>query len=142
MPRAVRLPDPCAFCGAEDAERHVDGLRCARCHWRVGDVPDSGLERPRVEVVYYLRYTDRIKIGTSAHPRQRLGAIRHEQLLAFEQGGRGRERQRHDEFAALRQGGEWFRAAPELLEHIDRLDCPDPWLSYTRWVSAALRRIV
>lgn len=102
---------------------------------------DPDLERPPVEVVYYLRYADRIKIGTSAQPRQRLGAIWHDELLAFERGGRALEQRRHREFAPLREGGEWFRAAPELISHIATLDCADPWRSHARWVSAALRRI-
>ncbi len=94
-----------------------------------------------MEVVYYLRYADRIKIGTSGRPRQRVAAIRHDELLAFELGGRSLEQQRHRQFAALREGGEWFRAGPELLKHIAALDCPDPWRAYARWVSSALRRI-
>lgn len=94
-----------------------------------------------MEVVYYLRFADRIKIGTSARPRQRLGAIRHDELLAFELGGRSLEQQRHRQFSALREGGEWFRAAPELRAHVAALDCADPWRSYARWVAAALRRI-
>lgn len=135
------LPDPCALCGATAGERQDGCLRCALCHWRVGDSIDPDLERPRVEVVYYLRYADRIKIGTSARPRRRLSAIRHEELLAFELGGRALEQQRHREFADLREGGEWFHAAPDLRSHIAALECDDPWRSYARWVSAALRQI-
>ncbi|WP_100810124.1 GIY-YIG nuclease family protein [Microbacterium sp. BR1] len=141
MPSPVPATDPCVLCGGTDAERSAGYLRCSVCHWRVGDTIDPDVERPRVDVVYYLRYADRIKIGTSARPRQRLGAIWHDELLAFELGGRALEQQRHRHFAAWREGGEWFRAAPELLTHIAALDCPDPWRSYARWVSAALRRI-
>lgn len=141
VPSPVSVPDPCALCGGTDVERTAGDLRCRLCHWRVGDTIDHDLERPRVDVVYYLRYADRIKIGTSAQPRRRLGAIRHDALLAFERGGRSLEQQRHRQFAALREGGEWFRAAPELLAHITELECPDPWRAYARWVSAALRRI-
>ncbi len=95
---------------------------------------------PRIEVVYYLRYADRIKIGTSGQPRQRLAAIRHDELLAFEPGGRLLEQRRHAQFAALREGGEWFTAAAELVAHVQELahDAP-PWDSYARWVSEALR---
>jgi hypothetical protein len=133
-------PGQCALCGATDAVRHADGWRCAVCHWRVGDVPDPDLPRPRVDVVYYLRWRDRIKIGTSSNPRQRLAAIWHETLLAFEPGGRTLERRRHQQFAELREGGEWFRADPALLAHIATLPgAADPWGAYARWVSAALR---
>ena len=35
--------------------RYPSGWICAECEWRVGDVPDDELDRPRVEVVYYIR---------------------------------------------------------------------------------------
>ncbi|WP_458040950.1 MULTISPECIES: hypothetical protein [Bacteria] len=76
MPAVVPLADPCALCGGAEGERQDGWLSCALCSWRVGDVIDSDLERPRVEVVYYLRYADRIKIGTSTRPRQRLSRTR------------------------------------------------------------------
>uniref|UniRef100_UPI000CD91A7B GIY-YIG nuclease family protein n=1 Tax=Microbacterium sp. CJ77 TaxID=2079201 RepID=UPI000CD91A7B len=141
MSSSAPLPEPCTLCGATDGERRAESLRCTWCHWRVGDTVDTGLERPRVDVVYYLRYAERIKIGTSARPRQRLGAIRHDELLAFELGGRPLEQRRHRKFAALREGGEWFSATPELLRHIATLDCADPWRSFARWTCAALQRI-
>ncbi len=132
------LPHACLLCGHHDGERRDDRWRCGVCGWLVGDVPDADLPAPRVDVVYYLRWADRIKIGTTHRPRQRLAAIRHEELLAFEPGGRPREQERHREFADLREGGEWFTAAPRLLEHIVRLrgDTP-PWNSYARWVAEA-----
>jgi hypothetical protein len=93
-----------------------------------------------VEVVYYLRFDRRVKIGTSRRPRQRLASIRHEELLAFERGGRAVEQARHREFAAIREGGEWFTFAAELEAHIATLrTTDDPWQLYARWVSAALR---
>lgn len=141
VPVTTLLPDPCTLCAGLEGERVSARLRCAWCHWRVGDIPDPDLERPTVEVVYYLRYAERIKIGTSTRPRQRLAAIRHDELLAFELGGRTLEQQRHRQFAALREGGEWFRSAPELLAHVAALRCRDPWRAHARWTSAALRRI-
>jgi hypothetical protein len=102
-------------------------------------VPDPELPLPRVEVVYYLRYADRVKIGTSARPRQRLAAIRHDELLAFEPGGRQLEQRRHREFASLREGGEWFTLTPELAAHIAALRSRgEPWALYARWFSEAL----
>ena len=84
-----------------------------------------------------------MKIGTSANPRQRLATIWHQELLAFERGGRTLERTRHHEFAHLREGGEWFRAEPELMEHAARLSAgAPPWDSYARWMADALRRNV
>lgn len=138
MPSAAPLPHPCLLCAHTEGERRGDRWFCAVCRWRVGDVPDADLPAPRIDVVYYLRWADRIKIGTSHRPRQRLGAIWHEELLAFERGDRAREQQRHREFADLREGGEWFRADPRLLAHIAAIagDTP-PWQAYARWVAEA-----
>jgi hypothetical protein len=132
------LSQPCALCGCPDGTRSEDGVRCAVCGWRVGDAPDPDLPPPVVEVVYYLRYRDRVKIGTTRNPRQRLSAIRHEQLLAFEPGGRDVERRRHGEFAEFREGGEWFTADERLLAHAAALSGgAGPWHAYARWVSTA-----
>lgn len=132
------MPEPCPLCGERRGIRHADGWRCGVCTWRCGDVPDSDLPRPRVDIVYYIRFADRVKIGTSNKPRQRLSALWHDELLAFERGNRTLERVRHEQFADLREGGEWFTAAPRLLEHAARLaDGNDPWHAYARWVSAA-----
>lgn len=134
------MPGPCALCGSGSGVRGGDGWRCGVCGWRVGDVPDAELPRPRVDVVYYLRYAERIKIGTTARPRARLAAIRHEELLAFEPGDRHLERARHVQFAAIREGGEWFTATPELRAHAASLAAGvDPWARYARWVAEALR---
>ncbi|MFB4351896.1 GIY-YIG nuclease family protein [Microbacterium sp. LS_15] len=140
MPRRS-LPSACALCGRIDAER-VDGdLVCAWCGWRYGDAPDADLPPVVVEVVYYLRYDRRVKIGTSRRPRQRLSAIRHDELLAFEPGGRAIEQARHREFAAIREGGEWFTFTAELEHHITALRTTrDPWQLYARWVASATRR--
>lgn len=134
------MPGRCLLCGSGDGVRSPDGWHCAVCGWRVGDVPDAELPRPRVDVVYYLRYADRIKIGTTAKPRQRLAVIMHDELLAFERGDRVLERARHAQFAGIREGGEWFTATPELRAHAAMLaDGIDPWSRYARWVAEALR---
>ncbi len=112
------------------------------CEWRVGEVFDDELPPPRVDVVYYLRYEDRVKIGTTANPLQRLGRIWHEELLAFERGGRRLERRRHAQFAADRftPGSEWFRLSPAIRDHLAVLGAgvEDPWELHARWLSEAL----
>ena len=133
------------LCGAADApvRTAAGALQCRVCGWCIGDSPDSELPRHRVDVVYYLLWNDRIKIGTSSQPRARLSAIWHHELLAFERGGRELERRRHGDFAHLREGGEWFTATPELRAHCRTLagDIP-PWDAYARWVADALRAAV
>nr|WP_316304651.1 GIY-YIG nuclease family protein [Clavibacter michiganensis] len=109
------LPSPCPACGSRLGVRYPSGWLCAVCEWRHGDHPDGELAPPRVDVVYYIRFGDRLKIGTSANPRQRLGTLRHDELLAFERGGRAVERARHAEFARQRYDRtEWFELDAEL----------------------------
>ena len=135
------LPAPCRACGSPHGIRYPSGWVCAVCEWRHGDLPDADLVPPRVDVVYYLRHGDRLKIGTTANPRQRFAAIWHEQLLAFERGDRRLERRRHDQFAADRfAGSEWFRMSPALSAHVASVAAgvSDPWELYARWRSEAL----
>ncbi|MDR6905744.1 hypothetical protein J2X63_001430 [Agromyces sp. 3263] len=135
------LPSPCRACGSNVGVRYPSGWVCAECEWRVGDVPDDELDRPRVEVVYYIRYRDQIKIGTSVNPRMRLAVLPHDEVLAFERGGRPLEQRRHVQFAAHRYPGtEWFAVHDALLEHVAELAAgiDDPWAEYERWV---LRRL-
>lgn len=134
------LPGPCTLCGGGAGTRVAVGWVCDACGWRYGDVPDYDLPLPRIDVVYYLRYDRRVKIGTSRRPRQRLAGIRHDELLAFERGGRDVEQRRHREFATAREGGEWFTLTPELGAHIAALRAAgSPWQLYARWLAETLR---
>ena len=135
------LQSPCVACGSQVGVRYPSGWICAECEWRVGDVPDDELERAPVEVVYYIRFRDQIKIGTSTNPRLRLASLPHDEVLAFERGGRLLERRRHVQFAAHRfPGTEWFAVHDALLAHIAELSIgvDDPWTEYGRWVSRRL----
>lgn len=137
------LPTPCILCGSRLGVRWPSGWLCAVCEWRHGDPIDGELPPPRVDVVYYLRFGDRIKIGTSARPRRRLAAIWHDELLAFELGDRLVERRRHAQFADDRfDRTEWFRRSPALSAHVAALaeGVDDPWARYARWTSEALAR--
>ncbi|WEK59880.1 MAG: GIY-YIG nuclease family protein [Candidatus Microbacterium colombiense] len=134
------LPGPCALCGSRTGTRIDAAWVCGTCGWRYGDVPDPDLPLPRVDVVYYLRFDRRVKIGTSRRPRQRLTQIRHDELLAFEPGDRTLEQQRHREFGSAREGGEWFTLTSEVEEHIATLRRRgEPWNLYARWLSEAIR---
>ena len=135
------LPSPCLACGARDGYRDSRGWICATCGWRFGDLVDADLPPVRVDVVYYLRFGDRIKIGTSRNPRGRLAQLRFDELLAFERGDRSLEQERHAQFADARYpGSEWFHSHKELTDHIRMLarGVEDPWNLYKRWRSEAL----
>jgi hypothetical protein len=127
-------------CGSRLGVRYPSGWLCAICEWRVGESPD-GHAPARVDVVYYLRFRDRIKIGTSANPRSRLAQLRYDDLLAFEPGDRDVEQRRHLQFAVDRfPGSEWFAASPALDAHVAVLAAgvDDPWHRYARWVSQSI----
>ena len=134
------LPSPCLACGSRLGIRYPSGWMCAVCEWRYGETVDAELPPPRVDVVYYLRQGERVKIGTTANPRQRFAAIMHEQVLAFERGDRRLEQRRHAQFAADRfPGSEWFRMSRGLRAHIAMVahGVDDPWDLYARWMSEA-----
>jgi hypothetical protein len=134
------LPSPCLACGSRLGVRYPSGWLCAVCEWRLGERPDDETEPVRVDVVYYVRFGDRIKIGTSANPRGRLAQLHVEELLALERGTRLLEQRRHAQFAAHRLGGEWFAPHTALEAHIAALAAgvDDPWALYDRWRSEAL----
>lgn len=136
------LPSPCAACGSRVGIRLPSAWVCAVCEWRYGDLPDHDLPDARVDVVYYVRARDRIKVGTTANPRQRFTALGVVEVIAFERGGRALERRRHEQFAALRYAGsEWFRAEGALLDHaLAVAGGDDPWELYARWVSERIAR--
>ena len=135
------LPSPCLACGSRLGVRYPSGWLCAVCEWRVGDVPDDAVADPRVDVVYYLRYRNQIKIGTSGNPRTRVASLPHDEVLAFELGDRLTEQRRHTQFAAHRFAGtEWFAVHDALLVHIAELRAgvDEPWSAYELWMSRAL----
>jgi len=136
---ADSLPQPCRFCGSQLGVRMPSAWHCAVCEWRHGEIPSGDEPPPRVDVVYYIRFDDRVKIGTSSNPRQRLGALGHEELLAFERGDRRLERRRHVQFAESRLARtEWFAQTPALDEHLERIGSDDPWSLHARWLAEAL----
>lgn len=91
-----------------------------------GSLPEPHLPpyEPRTVdgIVYYLRFGDRIKIGTTTNLAVRLKVIPHDELLATEPGGYEREQTRHREFGHCQVLNEWFRGDdPKLLAHIGQL---------------------
>ncbi|MEU1973303.1 GIY-YIG nuclease family protein [Microbacterium sp. NPDC019599] len=133
------LPSPCRLCGSRLGIRLPSGWICATCEWRHGELVDGELPPPRLDVVYYLRYADRVKIGTTSNPRRRFAAIWHDDLLALERGDRRLEHARHVQFATERFGTtEWFAISDALMAHLDGVRGGiEPWDAYARWVSEA-----
>lgn len=84
-------------------------------------IDDTQVRPTRDDIVYYVRWSDRVKIGTSHNLRNRLGAIPHDEILAVEPGGRTLERRRHTQFKDDLIAGqrEWFRFSDALRAHIE-----------------------
>lgn len=75
----------------------------------------------RLGFVYFVRFSDRIKIGWSGNPRGRFKNIPHDEVLAIVPGTMEDERQMHAMFARFRVTGEWFQAKRDLLDFIATL---------------------
>lgn len=141
-----RMPALCAICGHHIGRQISEGWVCEHCGYRQGDSrPEhvrQAIERIdwRPAVVYYIRFGDRIKIGTTYSLRRRLSSLPVDELLAIEHGSYDQEAKRHEQFAETRIGStEWFHASPELEAHIRRLSAgvEDPWVQYEFWVKRA-----
>lgn len=80
-------------------------------------------------VYFILAATGEIKIGMAVDVVQRLNSLQTShpaklEILATTSGGRKRERQYHERFAAHRLHGEWFEPHPDILAEIERLSHP------------------
>jgi hypothetical protein len=74
--------------------------------------------------VYFIRSGDAVKIGMSKDVPGRLRTLRTMsplplELLGVIPGGRDEEAQLHRDWAPERLHGEWFKATPDLLGHIE-----------------------
>lgn len=128
------------------AENNQNALRDSAGHLQNGvgtcEARDTGLTQPRSPDVparkfadhsmvawgytYFVRRGSAIKIGHSAIPKQRIMALQtgfpeRLEALAIIPNGIISEPAAHQKFAHLRIGGEWFRAAPELLYFISQV---------------------
>jgi hypothetical protein len=75
----------------------------------------------RPSIVYFLRFGDRIKIGSTTNLTQRLRTVPHDEVLLTIPGTYIVEFNLHRTFAAERITGEWFQASPRLLAAIHDL---------------------
>lgn len=79
-------------------------------------------------MIYYVRCTETnvVKIGFAKDPLVRLVKIRSDaptevELIAVEEGDKGREAELHQRFGHLRKRGEWFHYNSELAAHVATL---------------------
>lgn len=72
-------------------------------------------------VVYYIRFRDALKIGTSTDVVQRLTHLPGEALLAIEPGHYNLESIRHQQFKPFRLTGEWFRYNAQTRAMVNKI---------------------
>lgn len=116
-----------------DAATISIATRVGRKRWSSGEGPGATqqtLTSASGAIVYYIRRSDLIKIGTTVDPRGRFKDLVPDEILAIEPGGRKEEDERHKQFRLLRVRGEYFRDTPELRQHIQQVrslhGAPDP----------------
>lgn len=75
----------------------------------------------RKNVIYYIRFGNRVKIGTTKDLRTRLARLPYDELLAVEPGGYDVEASRHRQFQLHRVSGDWFKPHADLVAHAARI---------------------
>lgn len=78
-------------------------------------MPTRGRHDP---VVYYIRFGEHVKIGTSTDVVARSGAVPCQGVMAVEWGNRTLEAERHQQFVDQHSHREWFRLDAVLGAHI------------------------
>lgn len=85
-------------------------------------LPDRSVHKADIPgYVYFIRFSDRIKIGWSAAPHRRIAELPFDEVLAIIPGTMQDERGYHFQFEHLRCKGEWFRAEHDLLAFVSQL---------------------
>lgn len=129
--RKVRSLVPCPACSVRAMTGYVGSMQvtCESCWTVTPQAVPIPMPPPRVQpaarepVVYYLRFGDRVKIGTTIDLTRRMQSIPYDELLATEPGSYDVEKQRHRQFHAARiyANREWFTLTDDLLAHIQGL---------------------
>jgi hypothetical protein len=83
--------------------------------------PPPALKQPASGWVYFIRFSDRIKIGYTTKPDNRLRDLPHEQVIGVIPGTRSDEAAWHELLTEFHVVGEWFRAEPAVLEMLERV---------------------
>lgn len=128
-----QIPGPCPSCGHAGylALTITDQVRClnSSCYYESHVVQFEALRRRLLfqaagkrNVVYYIKFRDCVKIGTSRNLESRYSGITAtEMLYGFEFGGHRLEKRRHDKFSVYRTHGEWFEDNQHIRAHINKV---------------------
>lgn len=127
------IPGPCPACGlcgylAVSITERVHCLN-ASCRYEAWVDEFETLRRNllfqaagKSDVVYYLKFRDRVKIGVTNNLKRRCSEIVTVELVyGFELGSLEVERRRHRQFAESRMIGEWFEDTPRIRAHVNNV---------------------
>jgi len=83
----------------------------------------SGVQVPEepIGLVYFIKFSERIKIGFSTNVENRMKNLPHDEILALIPGTVSDEQALHKKFDAIRITGEWFANDPRLTDFIETL---------------------
>lgn len=128
-----QIPGPCPSCGICGylAVTVTDRVRClnAQCKYEAWIDEFETLRRRLLfdaaadqNVVYYIKFRDRVKIGTSGNLKRRwTELVAAEMLYGFEFGAHTLEHRRHRQFAQYRTVGEWFEDNSHIRAHVNNV---------------------
>lgn len=114
----VLLPQEVTPIVAQNARDHFESIRLRKA---IKEEEQIAARAAAKDLVYYIRFGDRIKIGTTKNLKQRMSELPWEEILLVEPGDRSVEQLRHAHFQNMRVLGEWFEYTPILKDHIERL---------------------
>lgn len=114
----------------ERRRRHAEHIEELRA------LADEARQDNAAGIVYYIRFRDAVKIGTTTAPARRLSGLPWDELMAVEPGGRAVEQLRHAEWAEHRLNGEWFEMTDALAEFIESVVVDN-----IRWIRRSFPRI-
>jgi Meiotically Up-regulated Gene 113 (MUG113) protein len=84
-------------------------------------VPPRAVKQPLSGWVYFIRFGDRVKVGYTTKPDQRMRDLPHEQVIGILPGTRADEAAWHHLLADFHVVGEWFRADPQVLAMLGKV---------------------
>jgi hypothetical protein len=132
--------DPCEKPAVADAPAQLCIDHLLACYTYMSDLLEDRLTEmnrkaiaeveaapPPQGYVYFIGYTDRIKIGYSIHPRVRFETFRPDEVLLVLPGTMAHERALHELFKAHRIRGEWFHREPEILTFVAERHGENEW---------------
>lgn len=83
--------------------------------------PPRAVKQPLAGWLYFVRFGDRVKIGYTTNPDQRLRDIPHERVIGIVPGTRADEKAWHALLANFHVVGEWFAADPEVVRKLEQV---------------------